>query len=751
VFVARMVRAAEDLQDFKIVLVNDRVDLEQQLARTARLIGGRVNVISSTAELREHLSTGASDVNMVMVHKFMDRPDELPSMVAEAITPWGSMPSSETFGVVNASDRILLMIDEAHRTQSSELGDNLFEAFPNAVRIAFTGTPLITEQHGNRRTVRRFGDYIDTYKLMDAVRDGTTLRIVYEGRTADTALRDRAEFDARFEDLFRDRSDEELAAIKAKYGATGDILEAERRIGAIARDLVDHYVDFILPDGFKAQVVCHSKLAAVRYCKAIRAALAERLEREKLRQRPNLELIRRLGLLKAVVVVSADATNEPAIITAARTEARRWNAVENFCKPVDLDDPEHELTGIAFLVVCDMLLTGFDAPVEQVMYIDKKLREHNLLQAIARVNRVAPGKRRGFIVDYIGLANNLTDALRIYSDEDLEDLQQGLKNLASELPILEERYRRLLQHFQAAGVRDIEAFAEGTLGDPRAEVAVVHAAVRAMKDIKRRADFEVYLKKFLASLNLILPHESGHRYRVPARRFGYLLRMVKERYKDGSIDVSDAGAKVKALINEHLVELGIDPKIPPVELLADDFIDHVRKHSGGDDEARASEMEHAIRKHCTVHFDEDPAFYKRLSEKLEELIRRYHDNWEALAEGYEELRKEAAEGRRETVDGLDREATVLYDYLVQLAFDSNEAPGQSREDVKRLAAELVELIRGRINVLDFWQKPIEVHRLRGDIDTAILLTNIPELIDRHERLAVEIVKLVEKRHEELVR
>jgi type I restriction enzyme R subunit len=750
VFVARMVRAAGDLQDFKIVLVNDRIDLEQQLARTAKLIGGRVNVIQSVAELREHLSTGASDVNMVMVHKFMDRAEELPSMVAEAITPWGSIPSGETFGVVNPSDRILLMIDEAHRTQSSELGDNLFEAFPNAVRIAFTGTPLITEQHGNRRTVKRFGDYIDTYKLMDAVRDGTTLRIVYEGRTADTALRDRAEFDARFEDLFRDRSEEELAAIKAKYGATGDILEAEQRIGAIARDLVDHYVDFILPDGFKAQVVCHSKLAAVRYCAAIRAALAGRLERERSRATPDLELIRRIGFLKAVVVVSSDATNEPAAITAARTEARRWNAVENFCKPFDFDDPEQELTGIAFLVVCDMLLTGFDAPVEQVMYIDKKLREHNLLQAIARVNRVAPGKRRGFIVDYIGLANHLTRALSIYSDEDLDDLQQGLKSLASELPILEERYRRLVQHFQAAGVRDIEGFAEGTLGDPRAEVAVVHAAVRAMKDVKRRADFEVYLKKFLASLNLILPHESGHRYRVPARRFGYLLRMVKERYKDGSIDVSDAGAKVKALINEHLIELGIDPKIPPVELLADDFIEHVRRHSGGDDEARASEMEHAIRKHCTVHFDEDPAFYKRLSEKLEELIRRYHDNWEALAEGYEELRKEAMEGRQETVDGLDHEATVLYEYLVQLAFDGNDVPAESERQLKGLSRELVELIRCTINVLDFWQKPIEVKHLRGEIDTAILLTDVPELIDRHERLAVEIVKLAEKRHEELV-
>ena len=282
VFVARMLRASADLTDFKIVLVNDRIDLEEQLAETARLIGGKVNVIESTAQLREHLSTDTSDVNMVMVHKFMERDggtaaDGGRGAGAATATP----PSAETFGVVNPSERILLMIDEAHRTQSSDLGDNLFEAFPNATRIAFTGTPLITEQHGTKRTVKRFGEYIDTYKLMDAVDDGATLQILYEGRTADTALKDKHGFDTKFEDLFKERSEEELLAIKKKYGATGDILEAEKRIEAIARDLVDHYIDNILPDGFKAQVVCHSKLAAIRYQKAIRAALAERLDREK--------------------------------------------------------------------------------------------------------------------------------------------------------------------------------------------------------------------------------------------------------------------------------------------------------------------------------------------------------------------------------------------------------------------------------------------------------------------------------------
>lgn len=442
VFVARMLRASSDLADFKILLVNDRVDLEDQLAATVKLIGGKVNVIESTVQLREHLSTSASDINMVMVHKFMERAEALPLMVAEALASYGPVPAGKSFGVVNPSERILLMIDEAHRTQSSGFGDNIFEAFPNATRIAFTGTPLITEQHGNRRTIKRFGEYIDTYKLMDAVHDHATLQILYEGRTADTALKDKHGFDTKFEDLFKTRSEEELLAIKKKYGASGDILEAEKRIAAIARDLVDHYIDNILPDGFKAQVVCHSKLAAIRYQKSIRAALAERLEREKLKQKPELELVRR----------------------------------------------------IAFLIVCDMLLTGFDAPVEQVMYIDKRLKEHNLLQAIARVNRVASNKHRGFIVDYIGLANHLTQALAIYAQEDAQDIHEGLKNLLTELPILEERYQRLLQHFRAAGVGEIAAFVKDELPTPEQEVAVVHAAVGVLKDIKRRADFEVYLR-----------------------------------------------------------------------------------------------------------------------------------------------------------------------------------------------------------------------------------------------------------------
>jgi type I restriction enzyme R subunit len=285
----------------------------------------------------------------------------------------------------------------------------------------------------------------------------------------------------------------------------------------------------------------------------------------------------------------------------------------------------------------------------------------------------------------------------------------------------------------------------------QAEVEVVHAAAGAMEDIKLRADFEVYLKKFLQSLNLILPHEAAHVYRGPARRFGYLLRMVKERYKDESIDISDAGAKVRALINEHLIDLGINPTIPPIKLLSPDFLEHVRKHSGGDPEAKASEMEHALRKHCTIHFDEDPAFYQRLSDKLEKLIEAQRDNWQALAEGYEQLRREAEAGRTETIEGLTKEATTFYDYVVRLAFDATGVPTEHLPSLKRLMSRVVDTLKDTIGIIDFWKKPIEVKKLRGNIDTEILLAGIPQLTERHERIAVEIVKLAEKRHNELTR
>ena len=679
VFLARMLRASSDLNDYKILLVNDRLGLEEQLGETAKLIGARVNVIESRSDLRVQLGTDSSNVNMVMVHKFQERKETLTNTVAQALGTYLAIPAGQTFGAVNASERIIMLVDEAHRTQGSDLGDNLFEAFPNATRIAFTGTPLITERHAGRKTHKRFGEYIDTYRLMDAVNDGVTLQILYEGKTDDTALNEKHAFDTAFEDLFKERSAEDVLAIKKKYGATGDLLEAENRINAIAKDLVGHYADNILPNGFKAQVVCHSKLACIRYQNGIRAALKERMAHEAQKASPDAELMAKLKFLKTAVVISSDGTNEAAFVTLVRKEAARVNAVANFCRPFDLHDPDANHTGIAFLIVCDMLLTGFDAPIEQVMYIDKKLREHALLQAIARTNRVSKGKKRGYIVDYIGLANHLTEALTIYAASDeLEELQSGLQNISTELPVLEERYQRLLQHFDALGVKQLKQFVNGEMPDLDAQAAAVHAAVTALKNEKHRADFDVDLKKFLMSMDIVLPHASAQPYRVPARRFGYILAVTKERYKDTSLNLGNAGEKVKALINAHLISLGINPKVEPVELLAPDFMEKLAAHAGKNAAAKASEMEHAIRKHCTVHHDEDPAFFKSLSAKVDALIEKHHGQWDLLAEKLAELRTEAIAGRTQGDSGMSREATAFYGHIVQVGFAQGAVPQTGR-------------------------------------------------------------------------
>ena len=269
VFLIRRLRRIESLKDYKVLMVNDRRDLEEQLTTTAGLTGETVTEIKSVKDAKEKLATDASNLNMVMVHKFreedvsflpesvrkkiaaqhqaaLDSNDE--RKVAEASANYQvEVARFQEFGTINNREQVLILIDEAHRTQRSgkdraSLSDNLFDAFPCASRIAFTGTPLIADHHTDP-TWKRFGSsqsssYIDKYKLKDAVDDNATLQIIYEGRTADTAIYDRAGFDTRFENLFKDRTEEELLEIRKKYGAEGDILDSEKRIEEIADDLV---------------------------------------------------------------------------------------------------------------------------------------------------------------------------------------------------------------------------------------------------------------------------------------------------------------------------------------------------------------------------------------------------------------------------------------------------------------------------------------------------------------------------------
>ena len=794
VFVIRKIRMCDDLKDFKICLINDRTSLEKQLTDTAKLSGETPTVIASTEELREKLASTSSNLNMVMVHKFRENGGEAtPDYLEDAL----NMPVFENFGVVNESPRILLMIDEAHRTQGSNptgsLSDNLFGAFPNATRLAFTGTPLIRVK-GDKKTVDRFGSYIDKYKLQDAVADGATVQILYEGKTSKTAIDDKTMFDQEtdalatghvssqlrtsqnkqtlqriasrdgrtFDDLLQERTAEEVAKLKKKWGTTEDLLESEERIKAIATDLVDHYIDQIFPNGFKAQVVCNSKLAAVRYQEQIEKALAERLAKEQAKpewstdksdeERTNYRddsLCKKLQLLKAVTVVSSDGTNESAIITAARKRARDLDAVKSFKKPFNFVDPEEENTCVAFLVVCDMLLTGFDAPIEQVMYLDKKVKHHNLLQTIARVNRVTKGKQRGYIVDYIGLANHLKEALSIYGGDEQKELEESLVDVTVELPILEDRYQRCLGIFKDNGISDIELFVQQKITDTKVNYQVLESAIRVMGDLKKRAEFEVRMKSFMQSMDIVLPRVQAHPYLIPVKRFGYLLHRIKERYKDESLSVSAAGEKVQKIIDEHLISLGIDPKIPPVELMSDHFIQSLDENVSP--EGKASEMEHAIRKHSKVHFDEDPAFYETISEKLEAIIQRHKANWEELCAALFSLRSDVQSGRKESIEGVDPKAAPFYDLMGRMAFGENGFPEDHLEASKQVVSDVMAELEATINIINFWENQPEVSSLRGRLTDKLLFSGIDELSDNADKIVTDIAALAKRRHEDIVR
>ncbi len=175
----------------------------------------------------------------------------------------------EPFGLLNDSDAIVVLVDEAHRSHASALHANLLSALPNCARIGFTGTPIIMGER--KRTHEIFGEFIDTYTIRESEADGTTVPILYEGRTTRGAVTEGRDLDEVFEDMFAERTAEELDAIKKRWATKGNVLEAPKMIEAKARDMLRHYVDSVMPNGFKAQVVATSRLAAVRYREAIPA------------------------------------------------------------------------------------------------------------------------------------------------------------------------------------------------------------------------------------------------------------------------------------------------------------------------------------------------------------------------------------------------------------------------------------------------------------------------------------------------
>lgn len=652
VFLVRKMRTDPQLRRFKIIVVTDRKDLQNQLSVTATLTGETVEVAASTEGVKALARRRGPALIFATIQKYRNadtqddaslEPDDLPKVAESKAT----YKAEQKFEVLNEDETILVLVDEAHRTQAGDLHANLLAGLPNCARIGFTGTPIIMGE--KKRTHEIFGEFIDRYTIKEAEADGATVPVLYEGRTANGAIKDGASLDELFEDLFRQHTPEQLEAIKQKYATKGHIFDAPELIADKARDILRHYVTNILPNGYKAQVVAYSRLAAIRYFDALRRARDELLaEADALsledKALDDEELCRRSPKVQAVVQAwryreTVARLEFAPVISGGNNDDPTWKQwtdgtaqeqlIKRFKKPLFHGKPD-KTDSLAFLVVKSMLLTGFDAPIEGVMYLDRPIREAELLQAIARVNRTGFGKRCGIVVDYYGVAQHLKEALAAYADEDVEG---ALASLKDEVPVLRDRHLRVVDLFRQRGIESLDD---------------TEACVDALGSEKLRAEFAVKLKAFLASLDTVLPRPEGLPYSGDAKRLAYIYARARNRYKDTPVLGKDVGAKVRKLIDDHVISLGIDPKIPPIQLTDVEFDAHLSRVANA--RAKASEMEHAIRSHIRKHVEEDPVLYRKLSERLTDILKTLGERWDEVIVQLQKIIDELRTGKAATAD-----------------------------------------------------------------------------------------------------
>jgi type I restriction enzyme R subunit len=651
VFLTIKMRREPELRDYKLVFLTDRTQLDSQLTSTFNNAQGEtIRHADSVKSLKELLTSDASDIITAMVQKFQESADEF------------------EFPVLNESEKIIVLADEAHRTQYGALGAAINTALPNAPRIAFTGTPLIKSQ----KTTSTFGSYIDTYTIEEAVKDGATVQILYEGREA--VLRVTGDsLDGLFDEYFADRSEDEKAAIKKKFGTNRAVLEAPQRIRRVSVDILKHYREHIQPNGFKAMIVTSSRNAAILYKEAL-----DKLEAP-----------------QSAVIISGDHNDEKRFWDYT-DGSKQKKQIEDFKKPLGTGEGQSDLS---ILIVKDMLLTGFDAPIAQVMYLDRKLTDHTLLQAIARVNRTNKNKFRGYIVDYFGLSDYLTEALEMFSNEDVEG---ALIDLKDEIPALKNAHTRVLGHFNGLDLDDLDA------------------CILALEDEVKRQSFQTDFQIFAKQMDIILPDPAATPFLRDLRRLGKISIGARNLYRDEQLDISGAGEKVRELIEEHVYSTGIDPKIPPVDLLAGNYEEVLNKHKSP--RAKASEIENAIKHHIKINIEDDPEYYKNLSERLEDIIRKYGDKWEELVQMLLNFRDNVeTDHQQQAVDlGLSPTELAFYNILVS-ELGGKDALGDSTESqVKEVVQSLVQMLDEATQIVDFFSKWDEQKRVKRDIKRKVI-------------------------------
>lgn len=755
-YITRKLQAEEfGFNNPMVIIMTDRIDLDRQITSTFINCGFKnVNQASSVVHLEKLLKNDYGGIITTTLYKFQEQDKEtsettdlteqeetrdqfiektIKDGTLTKITKvlengkWVEIEREEVhLEELSPKENLYVMVDEAHRSHYGFLAAFMRTVLPKAKFLAFTGTPISREE---KSTLGEFygGQYIDVYTIKESVQDGATVELLYDEGIARLDVK-KEELDQQFETEFGRLSGEKKD--KLKNEALNKYQLSIERIEAITRHIIDHYTSKILPDGHKAMIVCDGRPMALKYKDTF-----ERLKAQGVHNL-NTKVVISLGSPKSDFIAREvyeayeyNKTHEDKKPIPATPSEDIKDTIENFKLPFG-NEADREKSGkrrydnTAILIVSDMLLTGYDVPIASCLYLDKPLREHSLLQAIARVNRSREGKKAGFIVDYFGITAFLIQALEIFSG----DLQPSdiMKNLSEELPRLEMNHNKLVNFFKPLGIdRNYE------------RNQFIDAAIRYIESINLRDEFKELLRNFNKSIAIVLPNVAARKFESDFKLFNEIRIRARNAYPDDEeLKITrDESLKLQQMVDQHLKASGVDNLLQePISIIdKDKFREDILHASPA---TRELKMRNNLKHIIKVGLDRNPDFFKPLAQRLEELIKEREEDritqlklLEAFAEIQDSIINENKEGKEKGFETEDQ--IVVYNTMKTIFADQ-------ADDATR---GIYQVIEGEMSIVGWEDKGMVRKEMENKI-IKVLLQKM-ERADARQK-AKELVELIAK-------